>query len=89
MALQNLTLRPRINFRGTLTYTQLNAKDIKSDSDFRVQRGLTMKNNILEAAGGIEFNFFKYSMNQVGFRSNSLYYCHGFCGKLPGFFREG
>lgn len=58
---------PRINFRGTLIYTQLNAKDSKSDSDFRVQRGLNVVNNILEASGGIEFNFFKYSMNQVGF----------------------
>ncbi len=58
---------PRINFRGSLMYTQLNAKDSKSDSDFRVQRGLSMANNILEASGGLEFNFFKYSMNQVGF----------------------
>ena len=58
---------PRINFRGSLMYTQLNAKDSKSDSDFRAQRGLSMANNILEASGGLEFNFFKYSMNQVGF----------------------
>ncbi|NNC70086.1 MAG: hypothetical protein HKN90_04605 [Flavobacteriaceae bacterium] len=65
MAKFNFT--PQINFRGTLIYTQLNAKDSKSDSDFRVQRDLNMVNNILEASGGIEFNFFKYSMNQVGF----------------------
>ena len=58
---------PRINFRGSIMYTQLNAKDSKSDSDFRAQRGLSMANNILEASGGLEFNFFKYSMNQVGF----------------------
>lgn len=58
---------PRINFRGTLIATQINAKDIKADSDFRVGRGLSVKNNLIEASGGIEFNFFKYSMNQVGF----------------------
>ena len=58
---------PRINFRGTLIYTQLNAKDAKSDANFRVQRGLNMVNNIIEASGGVEFNFFKYSMNKVGF----------------------
>lgn len=58
---------PQINFRGSLIYTQLNAKDSKSNSDFRVQRGYNMANNILEASGGIELNFLKYSMNQVGF----------------------
>ncbi|MDJ0645521.1 MAG: DUF6089 family protein [Flavobacteriaceae bacterium] len=58
---------PRINFRGSLIYTQLNARDSKSDSNFRVQRGLSIVNNIIEASGGLEFNFFKYSMNQVGF----------------------
>mgnify|MGYP001827275768 CR=1 FL=1 len=58
---------PRINFRGSLIYTQLNAKDSKSDSDFILQRGLSVKNNILEASAGLEFNFFKYSMNQVVF----------------------
>ncbi len=60
-------LTPRINFRGTLIATQINAKDTKADSDFRVGRGLSVQNNLLEASGGIEFNFFKYSMNQVGF----------------------
>jgi len=58
---------PRINFRATLLATQLRALDTKADSDFRVQRGLSVVNNLLEASGGIEFNFFKYSMNQVGF----------------------
>ena len=58
---------PRINFRGSLIYTQLSAKDSKSDSGFRAQRNLSVKNNILEASGGLEFNFFKYSMNKVGF----------------------
>jgi len=39
----------------------------KADSNFRIQRGFNVRNNLLEASGGIEFNFFKYSMNQIGF----------------------
>ena len=58
---------PRINFRGTLIATQIRAFDSKADSDFRVSRDLSVQNNLLEISGGIEFNFFKYSMNQVGF----------------------
>lgn len=58
---------PRINFRGTLILTDLTSKDTKSNSSYRVQRGFSMANRIMEASGGIEFNFFKYSMNKIGY----------------------
>ncbi len=58
---------PRINFRATLLATQITADDAKADSDLRVARDLSVENNLLEASGGIEFNFFKYSMNKIGF----------------------
>lgn len=57
----------RINFRGTLILTDLISKDAKSSSSFRAQRGFSMRNRVIEASGGIEFNFFKYSMNKIGY----------------------
>ena len=80
---------PRINFRGSIIYTQLNAKDSKSDADFRVQRGLAMVNNIIEASGGLEFNFFKYSMNQVGFDQTPYILAQGTIVNYRTYFREG
>ena len=58
---------PRITFRGTLTYTNLNMDDTKSNNDFRSNRGLISRNKILDASAGIEFSFFKYSMSKIGF----------------------
>ena len=58
---------PRITFRGTFTYTNLNMDDSKSNNDFRSNRGLVSRNKILDASAGIEFSFFKYSMSKIGF----------------------
>lgn len=59
----------RINFRGTLTYTNLRMDDTKSNNDFRKNRGLIRRNKIVEAVAGVEFNFFKYNIYRVGYSS--------------------
>lgn len=58
---------PRITFRGTGIYTRLHDNDSRSSSRFRQNRGLQFKNSILEAALGVEFSFFKYSLSKTGF----------------------
>jgi hypothetical protein len=58
---------PRITFRGTLMYTSLSAQDKNADNKFRINRGLSFKNRILEGSVGIEFSFFKYSLSKTGF----------------------
>jgi len=57
---------PRITFRGTLTYTSLQFNDHKAESSFRRDRGIVNSNRMLEAAAGIEFHFFKYSLSRIG-----------------------
>jgi len=58
---------PRITFRGTITYTKLQGDDSKSGNDFRINRDRKFKNNIIDAALGVEFSFFKYSLSKIGF----------------------
>ncbi|HHC80756.1 MAG TPA: hypothetical protein ENK46_12790, partial [Flavobacteriia bacterium] len=60
---------PRITFRGTAIYTRLHADDSKAESSFRRNRvpQLQFRNSIIEAAAGIEFSFFKYSLSKVGY----------------------
>ena len=60
---------PRITFRGTLIYTNLQSNDADSNNNFRRNRqpSLGFKNRILEGAIGIEFSFFKYSLSKVGY----------------------
>ena len=58
---------PRITFRATGLYTRLHDDDSRAQSRVRQDRGLQFRNSILEAALGVEFSFFKYSMNKTGF----------------------
>ena len=60
---------PRITFRGTLIYTNLQSDDANSNNDYRSNRvpSLNFKNKILEGSIGVEFNFFKYSLSKIGF----------------------
>ena len=58
---------PRITFRATGVYTRLYDNDSRSNNSFRQNRGLQFRNSILEAAIGVEFSFFKYSLNKTGF----------------------
>ena len=57
----------RITFRASGLYTKLHAEDGKAETNFRKNRGLQFSNNIAEAALGIEFSFFKYSLTKVGY----------------------
>ncbi len=58
---------PRITFRATGLYTKLSDADSRAQSRVRQNRGLQFNNSILEAALGVEFSFFKYSLTQTGF----------------------
>ena len=58
---------PRITFRGTMIYSKLQGDDSKSGNDFRINRDRGFKNNIIDAALGVEFSFFKYSLSKIGF----------------------
>ncbi|MDY7396257.1 DUF6089 family protein [Aureibaculum sp. 2210JD6-5] len=58
---------PRITFRATGLYTRLHDSDSRAQSTFRQNRGLQFRNSILEAALGVEFSFFKYSLSKTGF----------------------
>ena len=58
---------PRITLRGTVIYTKLHAADKYANNDFRINRGREFNNKIVDAAAGIEFSFFKYSMSKIGF----------------------
>lgn len=80
---------PRINFRGTLIWSDLTATDLKANTQFRRNRGFSMKNRILDASGGIEFNFFKYSMNKVGFSQTPYIIAQGTVSNYRVFFYKG
>ncbi|MBJ2176099.1 hypothetical protein JBL43_17740 [Aureibaculum sp. A20] len=58
---------PRITFRATGIYTRLHDDDSRAQSSVRQDRGLQFRNSVLEAALGVEFSFFKYSLNKTGF----------------------
>lgn len=58
---------PRIAFRLTGIYTRLHDDDSRAQTNFRRNRGLRFRNSILEGAAGVEFSFFKYSMQRSGF----------------------
>ena len=49
-----------------MIYGQFTADDLKSDISSRQQRGLRMKNNILEFSGGLELNFVEYNLHKLG-----------------------
>jgi len=58
---------PRITVKGSMIYTKLQGDDSKSGNDYRINRGRSFKNNIIDATFGIEFSFFKYSLSKIGF----------------------
>lgn len=57
----NLHSRAALRFTGT--YLQLTGSDAKASDPFLVNRNLRFNNNIFELAGGIEFNYYNYVMN--------------------------
>jgi hypothetical protein len=51
----------RHSFRGSLTYTKLEALDRKSSDPRRAERNYQFAKQIIEISGGLEFNFFDFN----------------------------
>lgn len=60
-------MHPRYAIRSNYTYTKLTADDADSDNSFRQERGLDFTNDLHDFAVGIEFNFFKYNLDKLGY----------------------
>lgn len=56
----------RYSWRISLNQTQLSSFDSKSRLDYRKERQLSFENKITEASLGIEFNFWRFNLNQDG-----------------------
>lgn len=56
----------RYAWRTTLLYGNFTADDSKSDQASRQQRGFVIKNSVLEASLGLEFNFVEYNLHRLG-----------------------
>ena len=56
----------RYAWRASLIYGKFVADDSKSDITARQQRGYVVKNSVLEASVGLEFNFVEYNLHKLG-----------------------
>ncbi|UMB53508.1 DUF6089 family protein [Lutibacter sp. A64] len=63
---------PRLSFRGTFTFAQIEADDKNSSNLARYNRGIKFTNSIKELAIGLEFNYFEYNLDD--FRKTSTPY---------------
>tara|TARA_R110002049_G_scaffold293731_2_gene478958 strand:+ start:3675 stop:4364 length:690 start_codon:yes stop_codon:yes gene_type:complete len=54
---------PRHSWRASLIYSDLKAKDSKSDDPRRIQRDYSFDSNVLEISAGLEFNFFDFNLH--------------------------
>ncbi|MGB1307744.1 MAG: DUF6089 family protein [Oceanihabitans sp.] len=61
-------------FRFSLIYSELEAKDSKSDDPRRKERNYSFKNQIIEASLGLEFTFFDFNVHNS--RNNSTPYLY-------------
>lgn len=60
---------PRHSYRLSVTFTDLEGIDNKSDDPRRVQRDYKFNTQILEVAAGIEFTFFDFNLHDGGHKS--------------------
>lgn len=58
----------RFSLRGTYTYTEISSNDANSINDIRKERDYKFSNHIHELSGGIEFNFWKFDIEDVDYR---------------------
>lgn len=66
---------PRHSFRASLIYSELEAKDSKSDDPRRIERNYTYINNsFLEFSAGIEFTFFDFNLHNYEKQSTPYLY---------------
>jgi hypothetical protein len=56
----------RYAWRTSLLYGDFTADDAQSDQASRQQRGFIIKNSVLEASLGLEFNFVEYNLHKLG-----------------------
>ncbi|UMB59101.1 DUF6089 family protein [Lutibacter sp. A80] len=56
-------VNPRISYRGTFTFSQLEANDKNSSNIARYNRGIKFTNSVKELAIGLEFNYFEYNLD--------------------------
>ncbi len=65
---------PRHSFRASVTFTDLNGIDGKSDDPRRIERGYEFNSNILEVSAGMEFTFFDFDLHTSGMKGTPYLY---------------
>lgn len=66
---------PRHSWRVSLIYSQLEARDSKSDDPRRIERGYVYSNNsFLEVSAGMEFTFIDFNLHHNGNKSTPYLY---------------
>ncbi len=65
---------PRHSYRFSLIYTDLLAKDWKSDDPRRKERGYGFESSIFEVAAGMEFTFFDFNLHYDGHKATPYIY---------------
>ncbi len=65
---------PRHSYRLSVIFTDLDAKDSKSDDPRRIDRDYSFNGNLLEVALGMEFTFFDFNLHNDGNKSTPYIY---------------
>lgn len=65
---------PRHSFRLSLTYTELEGIDRKSDDNRRIARDFSFENDILEISAGMEFTFLDFDLHISGNKTTPYLY---------------
>ncbi|QLG44489.1 type IX secretion system protein PorG [Costertonia aggregata] len=92
----------RYAWRAHVIYGTFTADDSKSGLPSRQQRGFRIKNSVLEASAGLEFNFVEYNLHKLGpaftpylytgltyFRYDFKYFDAAQLQEIPGNQRDG
>jgi hypothetical protein len=64
----------RYSWRFSLIQSTVQGDDNKTKNIDRKNRGLAFENTITEASAGLEFNFFRFDLNEQGFKSTPYLY---------------
>ena len=73
-ALYKWNRSPRHAFRISVTYTELEVKDSKSDDPRRQQRDYSFTNKLIEASAGLEFTFFDWDLHDGRIKATPYLY---------------
>lgn len=77
---------PRHSWRVSLTYTELEAIDSKSDDPRRIERDYEFKNGLLEISAGMEFTFFDFNLHESGNKTTPYLYTGISVGRHSNFY---